>query len=693
MVHDRQLSPWARRAWILAAALGLFLAIWLVAALISHDQVLSVTIATGVDAVVALVLAPLVPGLHQRAPSSTRAQIAEGLGQLRNRVCSQAADQFQALTDRGVLAVPWSAHSFDADSEPINGDSIEELATVLAAGGQLAIIGGSQSGKTTLATRIVEYLSTTSQKQPVLFALASWNPNKVRLKPWMLDILRNQYNMSTPDQNDSLEAALDERLIIPIFDGLDEIDVSYVDTAARSIHNFVRKGPAAVTCLQSPLALQIAAAALPDAVLVSLSAVGPDEVSRYLLNSVLADREQWLLLADRIVTERDSALAKALSSPLMSWLVKSVYATHPGLAEARQVPDPTELLNTQRFPTAEAIDRHLLRSLPSAVFARREAIPNANEAPSHSFRPKDAERWLSFLAAMARNRVIAFWELRYYTPLYRIALPAALAIGVGISLIGRVIQDFCGPAYLLLAAGCIFGFGFSRGYADARSAGPNDPTRIGYRFPGQKDGDLSFRFRRLARWLSLIVLAYGAGLATDGALTGSVMWKFGMSVHQALITAGFALVLSGIVANVGGRLAGVVLTQRPEWDAGTGARAGDPLLAISGDRRSGMYFLPLSLIMLALGYYICFLICLPGDTIWVLTLAPLSAVIATLYWNEWPCYKIAHLWLAWRNRLPWSLSEFLHQCHNGGILRKNGNYFEFRHRRLQASLGEQRPWN
>jgi hypothetical protein len=435
MAQDRQLSPQARRAWILAAALGLFLAIWFVAALISHDQVLSVTIATGVDAVVALILAPLVPGPYQRVPSSTRAQIAEGLGELRSRVCSQAADQFQALTDRGVLAVPWSASSFDSASEPVQGDSIEELAAVLAAGGQLAIIGESQSGKTTLATRLVEHLSTRSQKLPVLFTLARWNPNKVRLKPWMLEVLRDQYNMSAPDQNASLEVALNERLIIPIFDGLDEIDASYADTAARSIRNFVRDCPGAVTCLQSPTALQIAATALPDAVVASLSAVSTDEVRRYLLNSVLTGRKQWLRLADYIVANRDSALTRALSSPLMSWLVKSVYAARPSLPGTAQVPDPTELLDTQRFPTSEVIERHLLRRLPDAVFARREVIPNINEAPSHSFRPQDAERWLSFLAAMAGNRVVAFWELRYYAPLYRIALPIAVAIGVGISLI------------------------------------------------------------------------------------------------------------------------------------------------------------------------------------------------------------------------------------------------------------------
>jgi hypothetical protein len=193
------------------------------------------------------------------------------------------------------------------------------------------------------------------------------------------------------------------------------------------------------------------------------------------------------------------------------------------------------------------------------------------------------------------------------------------------------------------------------------------------------------------RFLSLIALAYGAGLATDFALTGSVMWSFGMSVRQVLITAGFAFVLSLIVANVGGRLAGVILTRRPGLDEGTGARAGDPLLAISGDKRSGMFFLPLSMATLAFGYYICFLICLSGDAIWVLALAPLGAGIATLYWNEWPCYKIAHFWLASRDRLPWSLTEFLRQCHSGGILRKNGNHFEFRHRRLQVSLAEQQP--
>jgi hypothetical protein len=67
-------------------------------------------------------------------------------------------------------------------------------------------------------------------------------------------------------------------------------------------------------------------------------------------------------------------------------------------------------------------------------------------------------------------------------------------------------------------------------------------------------------------------------------------------------------------------------------------------------------------------------------------LAPLGAAVATIFWNEWSCYKLAHLWLVITDRLPWGFTEFLDDCQRLGLLRKDGNHFEFRHRRLRASL-------
>ena len=97
-------------------------------------------------------------------------------------------------------------------------------------------------------------------------------------------------------------------------------------------------------------------------------------------------------------------MAAALSTPLIAWLAKSVYATGTGPATAR---DAAELLDEGRFATPAAVERYLLGSLVTAVFGLRLVSPAGETAPANEFPPRDAQRWLSFLSAHAVRRIIA----------------------------------------------------------------------------------------------------------------------------------------------------------------------------------------------------------------------------------------------------------------------------------------------
>jgi hypothetical protein len=146
-----------------------------------------------------------------------------------------------------------------------------------------------------------------------------------------------------------------------------------------------------------------------------------------------------------------------------------------------------------------------------------------------------------------------------------------------------------------------------------------------------------------------------------------------------------------LVANVGGRIAAWILLRRPEIDARMGARAGDPLAAIQSDKRSGVVIFVIATTVLGAGIALYDAAFLTVAACWNVCVAPLGAVIAASIWNEWLPFKVSHLWLAMRGRLPRHLGVFLRQCHEGGILRKNGNHFEFRHLRLQESLRTMTP--
>lgn len=599
---------------------------------------------------------------------------------MRSVVRSQVAEQANALTSPGVLTVPWVRTGDPAQAR----SSVADLTREVGDGGQLIVLGDSQSGKTTLATRLSELLAVHPDRQPVLFSLSTWNPGQVWLKDWMLRAIQTDYGLTSAADAAAAQAMFRDGKIIPVFDGLDEIDASHRARAAETIHRLVGTAPAVLTSIATPENEQAAWIALPLAATIRLRPVAMEEVGRYLLDSPLAETDGLAPLTSRLIGYPESAAGKALSSPLMAWLAKTIYSPGMNAAGTRGFARPDELADPACFPNAESVESHLLRSLPAAVFERYRSSPRAPGSPAGSFTPQQADRWLSFLAARATRRIIGFWEFRSYAPLFRIAVLASVAAGCVIAVIGSAVPYLAGPGYLLLLAGAVFGFAWSRGYAVTR-ARVDDPTRIGYGYTGQHDGDLRLHSLRLAHGAIAAAAAYAAGVVTQ-AVRGQESWLFGLTLREFGIAAFVAIVLCLIVANLGGRVAGWILLRRPTMDARMGARAGDPLTAIRSDRRSGAAILVVATIVLAAGIALYDILFLPVGAIWNLCLVPVSACIAAFIWNEWICFKAAHLWLALHGRLPWRLSAFLRQCHEGGILRKNGNHFEFRHRRLQEGL-------
>ncbi|MFI7516047.1 hypothetical protein ACIBVK_21410 [Micromonospora echinofusca] len=625
------------------------------------------------------------------APSSPGA-----LEVLRASVNKAVSEQVRLLTNRGFLVVPWSLQTSGADGleptadmSPMGDDRLGDL---VAGGGQLIVVGESQSGKTTLATRMVKLIADRTDKQPVVFTLATWNPRTTRLKAWMLDVLRSTSRQNGTSQVAALAAALEAGEIIPVFDGFDEIDAAFCGKASQAINLFVDDRPAVLTGIPRPSHSRALYAALPGAEIIELAPVEASEVARYLLNVPKPERTRWRAISAQVEAEPRSSVAAALSSPLIAWLTKSVYATGPEPAALATARDATELLDEDRFPTPAAIENHLLGSLVTAVFGLRVASPDGDLAPVNEFPPQDAKRWLSFLSEHAVRRIIAFWEIRYYAPLYRLALAAAALAGVTVGLLNHLVPRFAGTAILLSLAGLCFGFGWARGYAAGRARGPADPARAGYARGGvNQDGDMRSHALRLAQGLLMITLGYAVCRITMLGLDEPAGWLLGLSPAQALLGAALATPVGVGVGILGGRIAAAVLRAAPWLDAKTGARTADPLVVIHNDRRSGIGLFLLACVILAVGYLVYYVAVMPLGFPNGIYLVPVGASVAMFFWNEWACYKVAHLWLLSHHLLPWRFEQFLQTCHDGGILRKNGNHFEFRHQRLQDCLAESYP--
>lgn len=669
-----------RRVLLGAAAVAVFAVVWLIAAAGFHQPADSaVPTAAALDAIALMLIAPYIPG-PVKPPELAGEVMAEARDRLRQTVRSQVAQQALALTDRGVLAVPWTGGLSYARA------TVPELASIVD-GGQLIVFGDTQSGKTTLATRLAEELSTESTRQPVLFSLATWSPATVWLKDWMLQTIRTAYGLASPADLKAAEATLREGGIVPIFDGLDEIGASDLIRAADAIHKQVGASPAVLTSIRTPETDRAARAALPSATVITMAPVEMQEVSRYLLESPFAEIQELDPITSEIINDPQSPVGQALSSPLMAWLAKTIYAAGGLATSLRGVARPDELTNRKIFSDFESVEKHLLRSLPISVFERYRSSPKTHGSPAGAFTPEQAERWLGFLAARATRRIIAFWEFYRYAPLFRIALMSAVIAGCAIAAVGNAVGYFAGPGYLLLLAGGVFGIGWSRGYATRDKV--SDPTRIGYN-AGQSRERLDLHEVRFVRAVAAAIVAYASGVVLQTAQRRT-SWLFGLTPREFGTAAFLATVLCFLIANVGGRIAAWILLRRPEIDARMGARAGDPLAAIQSDKRSGVVIFVIATTVLGAGIALYDAAFLTVAACWNVCVAPLAAGIAASIWNEWLPFKVSHLWLAMRGRLPRHLGAFLRQCHEGGILRKNGNHFEFRHLRLQESLRTMTP--
>src|SRR5207245_2218343 len=99
-------------------------------------------------------------------------------------------------------------------------------------------------------------------------------------------------------------------------------------------------------------------------------------------------------------------LAKALSTPLMVWLVRSVYEGTDA--------DPAELVNRKVFATEADVEGHLLNALIPALIGLAKRRPKDGPRSVRNWDSQDAQRWLTFVAKhMERVGTpdLAWWEL------------------------------------------------------------------------------------------------------------------------------------------------------------------------------------------------------------------------------------------------------------------------------------------
>ncbi|MFI1018624.1 NACHT domain-containing protein [Streptomyces sp. NPDC020965] len=592
--------------------------------------------------------------------------------------------------------------------------------------GRLIVLGSAGSGKS--AAAILTVLNALKRRcalahederahfpVPVLLTITGWEHDRQHLKDWLVDQLETRYAFLRRRAfgRDAARRLVEDGRIALFLDGFDEMAPPLGKAALEAIdHSATYR----VVILSRPEKFDLARAGhLMGAAEISLLPVRPEDALAYVRRCHgTSVPEPWDQLIAHLAEQPHSELSRALGSPLTLSLVHDAFV------------DPTvrELLAVGRFTRSEDILVDLLKRLVERAY-RPDPGPSLVRYES-----ADSRRWLGFLAAgMGRRGDYGLdWRRLHYwaSPFPRIAAIAAC---------GAVIGSLCGA--LIFGPGAYRAMGNTGPWFGAQHVG----------FQGLLFGllvGIVSEFRdpcssRLRRFLTrgaphrrsnpavgllvgvAVMLTVGnqthyvwglaAGLtvglmaALDAARVhpdrGRTVW----SRLKALVSrvalgtgcaAGTAIGLAyGFTKNLGyGLSAGIVGT------LAFGAMAGaarfscdtdtptDPDTAWSRDLRSAVTFgVATGLCLgLAFGYGNARVAGWGAGLITGLGHALPIGLAATAAVSDSLRTALVFLQLRGRGLFPVRGMRFLGDAHRRGILRSEGNSYQFRHARLQDKL-------
>jgi hypothetical protein len=552
-----------------------------------------------------------------------------------------------------------------------SGNDIQEVFLHRVPTRRLVVLGEPGSGKTMLLVRLLLALLDPAHRDsggavPVLFALASFDPLSQDLRSWMIDQLiqdhpalgaRTHGGGVAPGRRDHTlaRALVERRLVLPLFDGLDELPDALRHHALNSINEvFNAKAPLVLTSRSAEYRQALAPTGgaiivrLDGAAGIRLHPVDAETAATYLRSDAGGQHtdgsDRWARVADAM-HDPQSPVGQALSTPLGLFMARAIYNPRPGESTG-VVANPDDLV-TADFGSRVAVERHLYRAFIPAAYRPHPSRPCR-------WSPQQAEQYLIFLArhmqySLGGTANLAWWQLSESFPAYR------LLVAFGLSSL------FTGATTGLLA-GLILGrpmLGVGAGLATGALICIATAVGLFFTPVHERTGPNAG-----IGWLPNPVVAVGAGAGSVAGL--AVGLPFGL--ENGVTTA--------IGAGLVGGLAGGLSAHIPH--ASDPVSPGD-LLAM--DRR---VFLGLWLVFgLAVGFVVGFGTH-PGLGACVgLAFGAFVATGGALWWR----YTTTRLLLAAQGRMPWRLMGFLADAHERrGILRRVGGVYQFRHLTLQEHL-------
>ncbi|MER6998147.1 NACHT domain-containing protein [Streptomyces sp. NPDC000410] len=324
---------------------------------------------------------------------------------------------------------------------------------------RLVVLGGPGSGKTMLLIRLMLALvaeRAEGSPVPVLFPLASWNPAEQTLESWMAERLARDYSgLGAPAAGHTAPAGyaapaghtdragqvshartlLEHRLILPVLDGFDEIPEPFRAVALDAINAALPPGqPLVLSSRVTEYGDTLAPAhgvpvRLCGAAAVELVPLAAPDIADYLRRDAggqdTAAASRWDPVIRLLGT--DAPVARALTTPLMLFLARTVYNPRPGEHTA-VLPTPEDLCDPGRFPDPAAVRTHLFDAFVPAAYRPHPRYPCRWSA-------QQAEHALRYLARHLQHTLggttdLAWWQVRRALPprINQVATGAVLGV-------------------------------------------------------------------------------------------------------------------------------------------------------------------------------------------------------------------------------------------------------------------------
>ena len=263
---------------------------------------------------------------------------------------------------------------------------------------RMVITGAAGSGKTVLAIELMLSLLNdrpTDAPVPVRISAASLDTNRPvtsAVAEWITKHLTESYKMPEAAARELVAA----RMVLPVLDGLDEMDSAeapvYASRAGQAIRarnaylDGQQKAAIILTCRISQYeALAEAREWVRDAARIQLRPVTVPAARRFLTARV-TDENRWQSVLDRMQQPGNPPLAQAMSTPWRLTVAAAVYDQRDS-ATGRYLWNPEDLISSA-MDTEERIRDHLL-----GLYILAAITANFSRYPAHY-----VHRWLGVLA-------------------------------------------------------------------------------------------------------------------------------------------------------------------------------------------------------------------------------------------------------------------------------------------------------